>query len=125
MAEGNSSRRLAVVLVVEDDVLLRLATSASLRDAGFEVFEAVNAAEAVRVLNLMAVDAVLADIDLPGQMDGFALAKWIHKRRLDTRVILSSAANRSLTEAVEYASVITKPYVEAELLTLLKRMLTH
>jgi CheY-like chemotaxis protein len=41
-----------VVLVVEDDVLLRLVTASNLRDAGFEVIEAANSAEALRVLSL-------------------------------------------------------------------------
>jgi hypothetical protein len=44
------SRPAPVVLIVEDDVLLRLVTAGSLREAGFEVLEAANAAEAMLVL---------------------------------------------------------------------------
>ncbi len=79
-----------VVLIVEDDVLLRLTIAGSLRDAGFEVLEAANAAEAVQVLKCIPVDALFSDIDMPGRMDGFALAQWVHQRELNVRIILTS-----------------------------------
>src|SRR5260370_9425163 len=79
-----------VVLIVEDDVLLRLVTASNLRDAGFEVIEAANSAEAIRVLDCIPVDALFSDIDMPGRMDGLALAQWVHQRRLDMRIILTS-----------------------------------
>ena len=75
-----------VVLVVENDVLLRLVTASNLRDAGFEVIEAADSAEAVLVLDSMPVDALFSDIDMPRRMDGLALAQWVHQRRLDTRI---------------------------------------
>src|SRR5262247_906112 len=68
-----------VVLIVEDDVLLRLITAADLRHAGFEVLEAANAAEALTVLNSVAVDALISDVNLPGNLNGLGLAHWVHR----------------------------------------------
>src|SRR5260370_12055639 len=103
-----------VVLIVEDDVLLRLVTASNLRDAGFEVIEAANSAEAIRVLDCIPVDALFSDIDMPGRIDGLALAQWVHQRRLHTRIILPSGAARIVGGAREYASFRPKPYAEPE-----------
>jgi DNA-binding LytR/AlgR family response regulator len=58
-----------------------------LRDCGHRVIEAINADEAITVLSQreMAVDIVFSDIEIPGSMDGFALAKWIRERHPDLR----------------------------------------
>jgi len=117
------SRPAPVVLVVEDDVLLRLVTAGSLREAGFEVLEAANAAEAVQVLKCIPVDALFSDIDMPGRMDGFALAQWVHQRELNVRIILTSGPDRTLGEAGEYVSYLCKPYGSAEVEHLLRRVL--
>jgi len=112
-----------VVLVVEDDVLLRLVTADSLREAGFEVLEAANAAEAMLVLASMPVDAVFSDIDMPGKMDGLALAQWMRQRRLDTKIILTSGAARALGGAEEYGSFLPKPYADTDVEHLLRSVL--
>jgi CheY-like chemotaxis protein len=123
--EGVHQKQLPIVLIVESDVLLRLVTASNLRELGFEVCEAADAGEAVTVLNTIAVDAVLSDTGLPGRMDGFALARWVRERQLDTRIILSSTASQSLGEAAEYAALLAKPYSDTEVQELLKRMLLH
>ena len=117
------SRPAPVVLVVEDDVLLRLVTASSLREAGFEVLEAANAAEAVQVLECIPVDALFSDIDMPGTMDGLALAQWVRQRDLDTRVILTSGVARALGSAEEYASFLPKPYADMDVEHLLRSVL--
>ena len=89
MAGSQEAQHSGVVLIVEEDVLLRLTTASNLRDAGFEVLEAANAAEAVIVLNALPVDALISDVEMPGRMDGLALAKWIQDRRLHTKVVLT------------------------------------
>jgi DNA-binding NtrC family response regulator len=103
-----------VVLIVENDVLLRLATARNLRDAGFEVLEAANSAEAIRILDCIPVDALFSDIEMPGTMEGLALAQWVHQRRVDTRIILTSGAARALGGAREYASFLRKPYANKD-----------
>jgi DNA-binding NtrC family response regulator len=115
----------AVVLIVEDDVLLRLATSSSLRDAGFEILETANAAEAVTVLNALPVDALISDVEIAGRMDGLALAKWVQDRGLNTKVVLTFAGEPSLSEAHEHAYFLAKPYDDLSVQQILRKVLTH
>ncbi|MEA2912677.1 MAG: hypothetical protein QOJ15_4758 [Bradyrhizobium sp.] len=112
-----------VVLIVEDNVLLRLVTASNLRDAGFEVIEAANSAEAIRILDCIPVDVLFSDIDMPGKMDGLALAQWVHQRRVDTKIILTSSGERPLGGAKEYASFLPKPYAEKDVERLLRSVL--
>jgi DNA-binding NtrC family response regulator len=112
-----------VVLVVENDVLLRLVTASNLRDAGFEVIEAANCAEAIRILDRIPVDVLFSDIDMPGKMDGLALAKWVHQRQVDTTIILTSGGERPLGDAREYATFLPKPYAVTDVEHLLRIVL--
>jgi CheY-like chemotaxis protein len=100
-----------------------LTIAGSLRDAGFEVLEAANAAEAVQILECIPVDALFSDIDMPGRMDGCALAQWVHQRELNVRIILTSGAGRALGEAGEYVSYLSKPYASDEVEHLLRSVL--
>jgi len=72
----------AVVLVVENDILSRLATAAELRRLGFEVLEAAGIAEAKTILRSVAVDVLFSNESL---IDGRQLAQWVKRRRLPTR----------------------------------------
>src|ERR1700741_695356 len=71
------------ILVVEDEVLVRMPISQYLRDCGYRVIEAANAQEAVTVLSHeeTVVDVVFTDIEMPGALDGFGLAKWVREHR--------------------------------------------
>jgi len=112
-----------VVLIVENDVLLRLVTASNLRDTGFEVIEAANCAEALRVLDRIPVDVLFSDIDMPGNMDGLALAQWVHRSQADTRIVLTSGAARTPGDVKEYASFLPKPYAEKDVERLLLSVL--
>jgi two-component system, response regulator PdtaR len=103
-----------VVLLVEDDVYLRMMTASNLRGAGFDVIEAAHAAEAVRILEWLPVDALFTDINMPGEMDGLALARWVHHRQLNTRIVLTSGVQLTLGESEKYASFLAKPYDSVE-----------
>jgi DNA-binding NtrC family response regulator len=82
---------MATVLVVEDELLIRLHVADTFRDRGFEVIEAGDAAAALSVLKAKApVDAVFSDVSLPGNMDGFALARWIRNHLPGVPVVLTS-----------------------------------
>jgi CheY-like chemotaxis protein len=117
------SSSVPVVLVVENDVLLRLVTASNLRDAGFEVIEAANSGEAIRILDRIPVDVLFSDIDMPGKMDGLALAQWVHQRQVGTRIILTSGGERPLGGAKEYASFLPKPYAVRDVEHLLRSVL--
>lgn len=80
------------VLVVEDDVLVRLDLAEELRARGVAVIEAADAHQATKVLESgWRVDLVVSDVQMPGAMDGFGLAAWISLRRPGIKVMLTSA----------------------------------
>jgi CheY-like chemotaxis protein len=80
-----------VVLVVEDETLVRLFASDFLDEAGFKVFEAVNADEALAVLQARPdVQAIVTDIEMPGAMNGIALAKAVRERWPGVRIVIIS-----------------------------------
>jgi len=112
-----------VVLIVENDALLRLVTASNLRDAGFEVIEAANCAEALRVLDCVRVDVLFSDLDISGIIDGLALAQWVHRSQADTRIILTSGEARTPGAVEEYASFLPKPYAEKDVERLLRGVL--
>jgi CheY-like chemotaxis protein len=79
------------VLVVEDDVLTRVAASDELRERGYSVIEAANADEALSVLHSpLRVDFVLTDLRMPGAMDGAALVKTIRAEFPFLKVVMVS-----------------------------------
>jgi DNA-binding response OmpR family regulator len=108
-----------VVLIVEDDVLVRSIAAAYLRECAFEVIEANSADEAMRVLQAeISIDIVFSDIQMPGTMDGFGLAQWVRRERPWLKVILTSGAARTARGArgLGYSGpILAKPYDHAEL----------
>ena len=85
-----ASERL-VVLVVEDEFMIRAATAEAIRDAGFEVLEAANADQAIVILEDRGdIRVVFTDIHMPGSMDGAKLAHAIKDCWPPVRVIATS-----------------------------------
>ena len=81
----------AVVLVVEDEMLLRLRAVDMVEDAGFTSVEAVDADEAVAILESRSDIALLfTDIQMPGSMDGLKLAHAVYERWPPIKIILVS-----------------------------------
>lgn len=79
------------VLVVEDEVLIRLCLVADLEDAGFGVYEAASADEALRLLSAHPeIDALFTDIDMPGSMDGLNLARLVRQSHPEISILLTS-----------------------------------
>ena len=107
------------VLVVEDDVLVRMVVAAYLRECGFNVVEAGDAREAIRVLETdIQVDIVFSDVNMPGDMDGFGLAQWVRRERPGLKIILTSGAARTAKEAghlCEHGPILAKPYDHGDL----------
>ncbi|WP_416409167.1 response regulator [Agrobacterium rosae] len=81
----------AVVLVVEDETLVRMATVMSLEDEGFTVFEAANSDEAIGILKAHdEIRVMFTDIDMPGSMDGLKLASAVRDRWPPVKIIVTS-----------------------------------
>lgn len=86
-----NSRKIPVVLVVEDEVLVRLAAIDTLENAGFEVIEAANADEAIEILeNRRDIRVVFTDVQMPGSMDGLKLAHAVRNRWPPIKIIVTS-----------------------------------
>jgi DNA-binding NtrC family response regulator len=117
------SEQARVVLVVEDEVMVRLPVAEHLRTSGYTVYEAGSAEEAVRLLQAIDdVDVVFSDVGLPGALDGVGLARWLMVHRPQTKVILTSG---HLDSAIAPLPFLAKPYdlqsVETQIEQLLQR----
>jgi CheY-like chemotaxis protein len=85
----------AVVLVVEDEMLLRMRAVDMVEDAGFTPVEAIDADEALKILESRSDIALMfTDIQMPGSMDGLGLAHAVHKRWPPIKIIVVSGALR-------------------------------
>jgi CheY-like chemotaxis protein len=81
----------AVVLIVEDEMVLRMRAVDMVEDAGYTPLEAMDAAEAVAILESRSdVALICTDIQMPGQMDGVGLAHAVHVRWPAIRIIVVS-----------------------------------
>jgi len=89
--------RTPTVLVVDDEVLIRLAASDFLQECGFNVLEAGTAAEAIEMIqsNQSVIDLVFSDVRMPGDTDGFGLSKWIRTNTGLPVILASGDASKS------------------------------
>ena len=91
MLTATGSTEVPKVLVVEDEMVLRMRAADIVEDAGFIPVEAVNADEAIAILESRSDIAVLfTDIQMPGSMDGLKLAHAVHARWPDIKIIMVS-----------------------------------
>jgi CheY-like chemotaxis protein len=116
------------ILVVEDEILVRTVIAAYLRDCGFDVVEAGNADEAVRVLEAgIRIDIVFSDVNMPGSLDGFGPAQWLRRERPRLKIILTSGAAQGAKDASDlyaHVPILAKPYDYAELARQLRALLS-
>jgi CheY-like chemotaxis protein len=113
------------VLVVEDDINVRMVVSEYLRGSNYTVIEAISGDEAVAILASGAhVDIVFTDFRLPGTFTGEMLAEWIGKELPLIPVLLTSGEARTLRGAGGKARrFIAKPYDLASVKSQLQEML--
>jgi CheY-like chemotaxis protein len=111
---GDEIARRPVILLVEDEDLLRETTGEYLRLSGYIVIEAENAAEAIAAFVAgQRVDAVFSDVHLPGgPMDGLRLALWVRRHHRGVPVLLTSGQGEAIRLAalVGEHSFAAKPY---------------
>lgn len=106
-----------VVLIVEDEPLLRMMAADLAEDAGFAVVEAANATVAIAILERRDdVCLVFTDIDMPGGMDGLRLAVHIRDRWPPVEIILTSGQARPAPhEMPARCMFFPKPYRHEQL----------
>ena len=100
-----------IVLIVEDESLVRLDAALFLRDAGCEVLEAADAHEALEVVEEHPVDVLFTDINMPGSMNGLELARKVKEARPEVRLVLTSGAVKPKPEQIpDEGAFLSKPY---------------
>jgi DNA-binding response OmpR family regulator len=78
------------VLVVEDEVLIRLTLVDALHEAGFEVLDTGSADRAIELMNEQTIHLLFTDIQLPGRLTGLDLARRVSERFPDAGIIVAS-----------------------------------
>ncbi len=115
------------ILVVEDEVLVRMVLAEHLRECGYRVIEASSAEEAVQIIETdQAVAILFTDVHLSGAMNGFALSRWAKQARPGIKVIVTSGTERAAQEASDLCDdepYLLKPYDPAALLREIRRRL--
>lgn len=111
------------VLVVEDDPLVRMVAVTQLQDRGFAVLEAPSGDEArVLVKQNRQIAIVFSDVQMPGTMDGIALARWLASECPAIKVLLTSGRAMLPTRTSAWR-FLPKPYSVDELDRQLRRLL--
>jgi DNA-binding response OmpR family regulator len=126
---GSSDGPAHIILVVENDVLIRMPLAEYLRECGYRVFEAADVAEAKAVLNAdTPVDLVFADANLPGEENGFMLASWVRQHYPNIEVLLTSSIPNAAAKAgdlCEDLGLVAKPYEHESVLRRIQTLLHH
>jgi two-component sensor histidine kinase/FixJ family two-component response regulator len=114
----------ANVLVVEDEMVLRMRAVDIVEDAGFTAIEAINADQAISILESRSdVSLLFTDIQMPGTMDGLKLAHAVHHRWPAIKIILvSGQVNPSNAEKPAESRFFGKPLEVKRMITELQDM---
>jgi CheY-like chemotaxis protein len=111
---GPSMSSRPVVLLVEDELLVRMAAADALVDAGFDVIESANAQAAHEILMVRDdIQVLFTDVKMPGPMDGLELASLV--RRCWPHILIVITSGHLKPESVplpDDALFIAKPYGE-------------
>ena len=108
-----------IVMVVDADILARMAIADYLRDCGYKVIEGVSGAQVLAVVNAgHKIEVLLIDLQLRSSEDGFALAREIRAQHPDMIVVRTSATAKLADKAADLCEdgPLVKPYQPEELL---------
>lgn len=120
-----AGKSLPVVLVVDDDALLRMLAVEVVEEAGFLAIEARDADEAVAVLEYR-TDIILlfTDLNMPGSMDGLKLAHTVRDRWPPIKILLVSGQQRLKPSDLPLNSCfVEKPYQASALVEELRSLI--
>lgn len=120
---STNSRPRPVVLIVEDEPILRMNAVDMVEDAGFEALEAADATEAVRILEArLDIRIVFSDIQMPRGVDGMKLAALIRDRWPPIEIILTSGHVEAPNVDLPARGVFfSKPYDEKHVIAAMRK----
>src|ERR1700733_3449045 len=121
---GLSQSKRPVVLIVEDELLLRMNAVEMIEAAGFEAVEAANADEAIEILESRRdITVVFTDIQMPGSMDGLKLARAVRGRWPPIKIVATSGhVHVRETDLPEGGRFLPKPYSPGEVTSMLREL---
>jgi CheY-like chemotaxis protein len=101
-----------VILVVEDEVIVRMMAVFVAEDSGFEVLSAATADEAIKILESRSdIRLVFTDVNMPGSMNGLKLAHAVRRRWPPVELFVTSAFSNIMAEELpERGRYLAKPY---------------
>lgn len=113
------------VLIVEDELFVRLAAIAAIEEAGFKVYDADDADEAITLLeNHDDIGFVFTDINMPGSMDGVGLTHCVRDRWPPVQFIVTSGLHRIKDGDLPLGSIfVGKPYATGAVVNALQRLI--
>ena len=112
------------VLIVEDEPLIRIEAATAIEEAGFEVYQAGNAGQAVRLLaECCNIGVLFTDVEMPGSMNGLELACYAEAHFSPIRIIVTSG-RRKIEDAMLPAEscFVSKPYRLEQVIDKLRQM---
>jgi CheY-like chemotaxis protein len=123
MQPGASKR--PVVLIVEDETLIRMNAIEMIEADGFDVVEAAGADDAILILEQRSdIRLIFTDIDMPGSMDGLKLAHFVKGRWPPIKIVATSGhakvAERDLPEGSRF---LAKPYTAATVTHVIRQLI--
>src|ERR1700704_995161 len=118
------TRLAPVILIVEDEFLLRLDSAEMIESAGFEVVQAANADEPIAILKTrQEIHVLFPHIQTPGSMDGLKLARFVRDRWPPIKIVATSGRVTVGNDDLPVGSVfLPKPYRGAEVLATLRQL---
>jgi CheY-like chemotaxis protein len=114
-----------LVLIVEDEALVRIVAASMLQDAGFDTLEADSADHALLVLERRPdVRVLFSDVQLPGSMDGLHLAVAVHDRWPSIKLLLTSGGVSVSNDKIpDDGQFLPKPYDAGQVVGAVRAML--
>ena len=121
-----SARRRPTVLIVEDELLIRMDAIDAIEAAGYDVVEAANADEAIAILEERDdIRVIFTDIDMPGSMDGLKLSHFVRDRWPPVKIIATSGHARiSETDLPKGGRFLQKPYTPKQILGTIEQLIS-
>jgi two-component system, response regulator PdtaR len=112
-----------MVLLVDDEPLIRMNLADALQQAGFATLEARSAAHAISMLHECDMHGVITDIQMSGDLDGVGLALYVRERWPRTIIIVCSGKSRPAAGALDDATIfLAKPFGEDEMASVVRAL---